>query len=161
MAKRFDYYAGYPGQQRTPKWVGVTLGSLFGGMTIISLALGIRLVIPPRTAEASTAQKPAVVAAAEAPALTVPAAAAAPMTVHSASSDEDGAAVMKGSRHGKHGGKHAKLSKKSKGGHSIALASNAPSSTPKYKRAQMFAKSVSGGRRDKRARDDLDKMLGL
>jgi len=157
MAKRFDYYAGYPAQQKTPKWVGVTLGSLFGGMTIISLALGIRLVLPPRTAEASVAQKPAAVAA---PLLAAAPVEASPMTVHTAT-DNDSATVAKSSRHGKHGGKQAKLSPKAKGGHSIALASNAPSKAPKYKRAQMFAKSVSGSRRDKRARDDLDKMLGL
>src|SRR5689334_3073022 len=56
--QKLDYYAGYPNQQRAPKWVGVTLGSLFGALTIVMLAVAIRLAMPPRQAEASVAPKP-------------------------------------------------------------------------------------------------------
>src|SRR5688572_30319175 len=55
MAKQFDYYAGYPNQQKTPKWVGVAIGSVFGCLTLMMLAVGIRVVMPARIAEASKA----------------------------------------------------------------------------------------------------------
>ncbi|MEO6952794.1 MAG: hypothetical protein ABI321_13385 [Polyangia bacterium] len=144
MSKPFDYYAGYPGQQATPKWVGVVIGSVFGGLLLITIGLGIRLVMPARTAQASVAPamapapvpQPALVAAAVADA---PAAAEAPAASRSA--------------HRSHG------HKVKKGGHAVAFGNAKNSKAPKYKKRQMFAKSVS--RKDKKARDDLDKMLGL
>ncbi len=150
MAKQLDYYAGYPNQQGTPKWVGVTLGSLFGGMTLIALAVGIRLAIPARTAEASMLPaKPQV----EAPVL--PAGQGAAEAVAQAQDESAVAPRAATSRtHQLHGGKRAHKA--------LALASHKPSKAEqKYKRTQLYAKSVAGSRRDKRARDDLDRMLGL
>ncbi len=159
MAKRFDYYAGYPSQQRTPKWVGVTLGSLFGGLTIIALAIGIRMVLPARSAEASAVQKQEVsaplLAAAPAEAPKVVAAAAVEQDDEAAPAPQKRSHVSRGKhRHGKAGRVALMSSKKA-----AKVAKAAPN--PKYKKAQVFAKSVAGGRRDKKARDELDKMLGL
>jgi hypothetical protein len=151
IMKPLDYYAGYPNQQKTPKWVGVTLGSLFGGLTIFMLAVGIRMVMPARTAEASVAPKPSptetpIVAPAPVAAVTPPVAdEAAPSALAPASSHRHhGAHAMKGTK-----GKRASV-----------MAAKAVEA-PKYKKAQVFAKHVSGGKRDKKARDELDKMLGL
>jgi len=147
MAKRFDYYAGYPNQQKTPKWVGITLGSLFGVLTLIMLGVGMRLVMPARTAEASVAP----VAQQTAPVVAAP----------SVEMDESALAVGSDSRSASHrSSRHHGKAKKSSHVASSKPAKQAPPSK-NYKKAQMFAKSVSGSRRDKRARDDLDKMLGL
>ena len=149
MMKRLDYYAGYPNQQRTPKWVGVTLGSLFGGLTIIALAVGIRMVMPARQAEASIAPKPAV----EAPIAPAQVAAVAPAAEAATPSELAPAPSSK-----RHHGAHAMKAKTGKHGAAIAVAKV---ESPKYKKAQVFAKRVSTNRRDKRARDDLDKLLGM
>lgn len=138
MGKPFDYYAGYPGQQATPKWLGVVLGGVFGSLLLVTLAVGIRLVMPARTAQASVA--PALTPAA----LPVVAVAAAEPVAEDAS-----IAPASQKAHRSHGHK----AKTRQGGHAVAAA------TPKYKKAQLFAKSVS--RKDKKARDDLDRMLGL
>lgn len=149
MAKQFDYYAGYPNQQRMPKWVGVAIGSIFGCLTLIALAVGIRTAMPARSAEASVLPpKP------QAPAAIVATNDAAPVV------DAEDATVQE--RVAKAHGKHQLRGAKGKKGHSIALMAKRPSKhDKKMKHAQMFAKSVAGGRRDKRARDDLDKILGL
>ena len=152
MAKRFDYYAGYPGQQRTPKWVGVTLGSLFGALTIVMLAVGIRIAMPPRKAEASVAPKPEPTT----PVLVAAAAPAQPTVTADKPASELGVARYAG--HGKH--RHDKKMKKGK----VALFAAKPAKAvpdARYKKAQVYAKSVSSNHRDKRARDELDKMLGL
>ena len=142
MGKPFDYYAGYPGQQATPKWLGVVLGSVFGGLLLVTLAVGIRLVMPARTALASVA--PAIAPAPQ-PVVAVAVAADA-----DAPADKDASMAPTSQKaHRAHG--HRAQPKQ--GGHAVATAS------PKYKKAQLFAKSVS--RKDKKARDDLDRMLGL
>jgi hypothetical protein len=145
MTKPLDYYAGYPNQQRMPKWVGVTLGSLFGGLTIFALAVGIRMVMPARSAEASMAPKPTpaetpVVAPAAEAAVTAPAAAPVPAP---------SALVPNNARHR---GSHVRAMK----------APRNPIADARYKKAQVFAKHVSGSNhRDKKARDELDKLLGM
>jgi hypothetical protein len=150
MAKKFDYYAGYPNQQRTPKWVGLAIGSVFGGLTLIALGVGIRMAMPARSAEASALfMKPT----AAAPVLAPEAAPVVAEVDDSAAVDEQ--APVKQRLHGKVG-------KKGKKGHSVALLSHRPTKADKkFKRAQVYAKGVATSRRDKRARDDLDKMLGL
>jgi hypothetical protein len=154
--QKLDYYAGYPNQQKAPKWVGVTLGSLFGGLTIVMLAVGIRIAMPPRQAEASVAPKPQaaepVVAAAPAPQDEAPVARA----------DRAPASELGVTRYSsRHHGKSAK-GKKSHG--KVAMFAKAPvrdASSPRYKKAAAYGKAVASNHRDKKARDDLDKMLGL
>ena len=149
MAKPLDYYAGYPSQQRMPKWVGVTLGSLFGGLMVVALALAIRLVMPARAAEASMAPK---AAPAE------PMAVAAPAMEPTIGKDEPRQRTVEQSSARSHSRHHGHASK------AVAKAQKAKPAKgdPRYKKAQMYAKSVSSSsRRDKRARDDLDKLLGM
>lgn len=147
MKKPFDYYAGYPGQQETPKWVGVTLGSLFGGMLLVAVGLGVHVFAPARSAQASTVAK-----ATESP-IAAPVVAAAPADeVAPAEAPIAAAPAVHKATHRAHG-KHVARAMK-------------PSSKPafartdaKFKKAQLYAKSVS--RRDKKSRDDLDRLLGL
>ncbi len=153
MMKRLDYYAGYPNQQRTPKWVGVTLGSLFGGRSRSSRVAsghphgdagapgGGEHGAEAPAAEAGRSSRPAKVAVATPAPETAPSKALADQS---------------SSKH--HRGSHAAKAKKGK--HAVAIAVAKPAS-PKYQKAQMFAKHVSGNRRDKKARDDLDKLLGM
>ena len=143
MSKPFDYYAGYPSQQRTPKWVGVTLGSIFGGLSLIALVVGIRLVVPAHKAEASVVPVKAQDSANAQPLL-----AAAKPADEVAPARTEAPRVRSAKHHGKQG--------------RIALASAKPQkSGVKYKKAQMFAKHVSSSRRDKHSRDEIDRMLGL
>jgi hypothetical protein len=153
MSKPIDYYAGYPNQQGMPKWVGITLGSLFGGMLLIAVAVGARLLWPARTAEASVA-RPA--PAADQPILApvaVPKVAAADKAAADTADEDDAGPATKHHHH--HHGKQLK--------HGKAVAMLGPSKhDAKYQHAQLFAKHVStGSRHDKKSRDDLDKLLGL
>ncbi len=151
MSKPIDYYAGYPNQHGMPKWVGVTLGSLFGGLLVVAVAVAIRLVMPPRSAQASVAQKAEVTAPVATPAPSAPAIAAADPTP----SDEP--VERYATRH--HGkakrGKHGKVAMYAKARPVKATPS------PRYAKAQVFAKSVSSSTRDRTSRDELDKLLGL
>jgi hypothetical protein len=162
MSKPFDFYAGYPNQQRAPKWVGITLGSVFGALTIFMAVVAIRMLMPQRSAEASMAPKAASVASAETTPGTAPVVAptGAPSepVVATAKAAADLAAVEPGSR-------LHKKNKKGKHGHLVAKLNrrmSAAPANPRYKKAQMYAKGVSASsHRDKRARDEMDKMLGL
>ena len=161
MSKPFDYYAGYPGQQKTPKWIGVVLGSLFGGMAIIAVAIAVRLVVPAHVAEAAMIKPTAPVVA---PALLAPVAPAVAANSYSPTSVDEANAVGTTAgadharrRHGK--GKHNKVARGA--GTKVAKAPKLKE-TKQYKHAQVYAKSISNAsHRDKRARADLDKMLGL
>jgi hypothetical protein len=155
MSQPLDYYAGYPNQQRMPKWVGVTLGSLFGGLLIVALAVAIRLVMPPRSAEASVAPKPEASAPVVAP--------SAPAPADPAVADDEPAspqpAAASPSSQGHHGkaksGKHGKMSRYAKA-RPVKATPN-----PRYAKAAAYGKSVSSSKRDRKSRDDLDKLLGL
>ena len=161
MSKRFDYYAGYPGQQGMPKWVGVTLGGVFGGIALLAIVIAVRMLWPAGVAQASLP----VVAAAHAAAPSAPLLADATparsdaMAPSVLGADDDRPPARVGKHRGKHrdrGGRYGKKAGR------VALAAAKPSKGGgKYKHAQVFAKQVSGSRRDKRARDDLDRMLGL
>ena len=141
MAKPFDYYAGYPGQQATPKWVGIVLGSVFGGLLLVAVGLGVHLLLPARAAQASVAPPAASVA---------PQALAAETVTDDLVAAEDDAPAPAHKALRSHGPARLKNA-----GRSAGVAK----SSPRYKKAQTFAKSVS--RKDKKARDELDKMLGL
>jgi hypothetical protein len=145
MAK-LDYYAGYPNQQRMPKWVGVALGSLFGGLLIVALAVAIRLVMPPRSAQASIAPKPEVSAPVAAP--------STPTDAVVAAEPEAPGRVAAPANPPQH-------SKSSRGkGVAKARPVKAPSN-PRYVKAQAYGKSVSSSKRNRKSRDELDKLLGL
>jgi hypothetical protein len=122
-------------------------------MLLIAVAVGARLVWPARVAEASVAHDPAppvdkpIVAPAAAPqvaAAEVPAA-------------NDDAAPAVGKHHHHHG-------KAMKHGKSVAMIGHGrpDKKDAHYQHAQLFAKHVStGSRRDKKSRDELDKLLGM
>jgi hypothetical protein len=149
MSKPMNYYAGYPNQQRTPKWVGITLGSLFGGMLIIAVAVGARLLLPARTAEASVARP---TPPTEHPIL---APVAAPQITAADDASADDAATVTAKHHHHHG-------KQLKHGKAVAMAAKSSKHDAKYQHAQLFAKRVAtGSRRDKKSRDELDKLLGM
>jgi hypothetical protein len=148
MSKPIDFYSGYPNQQRLPRWVGYTLGSLFGAMMLIAVSVGARLLWPARAAEAAVV-KPIAPPTAGQPLLAPPA--ATTNAVATAATDV-GAPRAVGKHH--HHGKHMKGA--------VALAAHRPSKADAhFKKAQLYAKHMSGSRRDKRARDDLDKLLGM
>jgi hypothetical protein len=155
MSKQFDYYAGYPNQRKTPKWIGVMLGSLFGTMALLVVAIGVRLLVPARVAEASDA-KP-VAAAPVTPEANTILAPAADATAAVATADADSSDVKASPvRRGK--GKHGKIAR----GAVAKAPAKAMKETKQYKHAQTFAKSVSASsHRDRKARAELDKMLGL
>ncbi len=155
MSKPFDYYAGYPGQRKTPKWIGIVLGSLFGTMALVVVAIGVRLLVPARVAQASVA-KPA--AASPETIVALAAVPATDSTVAGAGDETNDEAAQPDTRgHKRHGKRGVKL----------AQATKAPKipklkETKQYKRAQIFAKTVaSGSHRDRKARAELDRMLGL
>jgi hypothetical protein len=151
MAKPLNYYAGYPNQQQTPKWVGVAIGSIFAALTLVMVGVGIHIAFPASAVQASVAAGPET----ETPVAATPAV-GAPM-VAAAENDAvtaDEARPAKAGRASRHHGKTKKA------GHgAVRLAAHKPARSSK--KVQLFAKSASGSRRDKRARDDLDKMLGL
>ena len=143
MAKPLNYYAGYPNQQQTPKWVGIAIGSIFASLTLVMVGVGVHIAFPAKAALASVAPAPRTEA---------PVVAAADHAAALEGADESRPAkAARASRH------HGKTKKAGHG--AVRLAAHKPAKS--YKKVQLFAKSVSGSRRDKRARDDLDKMLGL
>lgn len=161
MSKPFDYYAGYPGQRKTPKWIGVVLGSLFGAMALIVVAIGVRLLVPARVAQASVAKPLAAAPSVDPVVDPVAAPAAATPASPVAVAGEPSVDAVPPRAHKRHG--HGSAGKHGKGARSVVVAKAAPlKETKQYKRAQVFAKTVaSGSKRDRKARAELDRMLGL
>ena len=148
--KKMDYYA-VQSPWRMPKWLGFTLGGIFGVIVIGSMITIVQLTKSPTP--------PPVVAVAAAPVAQAPAAApaAADTTVKATApvaSADDAAPVEKHARAGK---KHAAHGKKGK---MMASARKAPaSSMGAAQRQTILAKHDSKAKRNEK--DALDKLLGL
>ncbi len=137
--KRIDYYAQH-NPWKMPKWVGVTLGSVFGAVAVTALVLIVYLT---RSAHADT---PPAVAAAAVAAPSAPAQVGTPPPVQPEVAQPLVSAAAP---------KHAKASKaaksKVKATHNLAVA--------KQNRAAILARHDSHEKR--KQKDDLDRLLGL
>jgi hypothetical protein len=138
--KKIDYYAV---QQpwKMPKWLGVTLGGIFG-----VIALGSAVTAYELTKPVPKAPEVAAVAAPEAPAPTVTTPAATVMAKASVASNDSPAPARHASKHAKKASKRASKA--------IAKRGLTPA-----KSAAILAKHDSKEKR--RAKDNLDKLLGL
>ena len=146
--KKIDYYAVH-NPWRMPKWLGATLGGIFGVIVIGSMITIVQLTRSPTPPPvASVAMAPVAAPAAVAPVAATPAPAKA-VSAPVASAD-DAAPVAK-----KHAKKHAKAAK-----HGKMLASAKRSSDVSASQRQtIIAKHDSKSKRSDK--DALDKLLGL
>jgi hypothetical protein len=149
--KKMDYYA-VQNPWRVPKWLGFTIGGIFGVIVIGSMVTIVQLTKSPTP--------PPVVAVAAAPVAQNPAAApavAAPAVKASApvASADDAAPVGKHARAAK---KHAAHGKKGK---LLASAKHTPAAPTMgaAQRQTILAKHDSKSKRSEK--DALDKLLGL
>ena len=148
--KKIDYYA-VQNPWRMPKWIGATLGGIFGVIAIGSMLTIVQLTrspTPPPAPVVAVAPTAAPIAAAP-EATTATAKASAPVA-----SADDAAPVAK-----KHAKKHAAAHGKK--GKLLASAKRSPSgsSMGSAQRQTILAKHDSKGKRSDK--DALDKLLGL
>jgi hypothetical protein len=150
--KKIDYYAVH-NPWRMPKWLGATLGGIFGVIVIGSMITIVQLTKSPTP--------PPVVAVAAAPVAQAPTAApvaaaqtAVKATAPVASADDDGAVAphRASKKHAAAHGKKAKL---------LASAKHtpAPSMVGAAQRQTILAKHDTKSKRSEK--DALDKLLGL
>jgi hypothetical protein len=148
--KKIDYYAVH-NPWRMPKWVGATLGGIFGVIVIGSMITIVQLTKSPTP--------PPVVAVAAAPAVQAPAATpvaadapAVKATAPVASADDAAPAKRASKKHAAAHGKKAKL---------MASAKHSPSgsSLGAAQRQTILAKHDTKSKRIEK--DALDKLLGL
>ena len=136
--KKVDYYAVQQ-SWKMPKWLGLTLGGVFGVIVLGSAVAAYELTKPAPSAV------PEVAAAAAAPAVAAPVVTTvAPVTVTATSAPKSDAVA---SRHAKHGAKKSKH---------VTVASN---KAWHAKTNAILAKHDSKEKR--KAKDDIDKLLGL
>jgi len=150
--KKIDYYA-VQNPWRMPKWLGATLGGIFGVIVIGSMVTIVQLTKSPTP--------PPVVAVAAAPVAQSPTAApvaAAPTAVKAtapvASADDAAPAHRASKKHAAAHGKKAKLLASAK--HTPAPA---PSAIGAAQRQTILAKHDTKSKRSDK--DALDKLLGL
>jgi len=151
--KKIDYYA-QPQQWGMPKWVGYALGGLFA-----VIALGCIVVIVNLT-RATTPPAPPVVAVAAPVVAPEPAAAPAQAAPIAAAQSDDQPAPAKATRSA-HLSKRAKRLAKKHGRHTMlakASAKKAPALDDGKARAILAKRET---RQSRKAKDDLDKLLGL
>jgi hypothetical protein len=148
--KKIDYYAVH-NPWRMPKWLGATLGGIFGVIVIGSMITIVQLTKSPTP--------PPVVAVAAAPVVQAPTAApvaAAPTAVKAtapvASADDAVPAHRASKKHAAAHGKKAKLL-------ASAKHSPAPSTMGAAQRQTILAKHDTKSKRTDK--DALDKLLGL
>jgi len=145
MSRKIDYYAAP--SSGMPKWMGYMLGGVFAtiavGCVVVIFALTRDNTPPP-------AEKP-VVAAAAAP-VAAPAADPAPVAKAALATDEPAASAKLSKKAAKH------LAAKSKHGKRIMLAKHSTSIADDKARS-ILAKRDS--KQSRKAKDDLDKLLGL
>jgi hypothetical protein len=145
--KKIDYYAVHQ-PWRMPKWLGATLGGIFGFIVIISGVAIVKLTASPSVAAAAVAGLPSAMSAAQTPVATPAAqpAIAAPAPAQTAVAQTTAPAPAAAKHHGKHvaASHHAThvASKRFKGG-AVVLAN------AKHDRHKIGEK------------DALDKLLGL
>jgi hypothetical protein len=160
--KRIDYYA--PQQSwKMPKWLGATIGIIFGGIAIGSGFLILQLTQkPPIAAVGALAAAPTtavggVAVAPPAHPLSAPVAVSPPVSGEPTAVPEVADSRHHSSRHhGKHESKHAAQSSK------LAKATPAAKAAPAAsgaERGQILAKHDSKEKRHEK--DALDKLLGL
>jgi hypothetical protein len=152
--KKIDYYASQT-PWKMPKWIGATLGGIFG---VIAIGSGLLIF------QLTKANTPAPVAAVAAAPIAAPVAvaatappAAAPVAVaaQNPASADDSAQAADTKHHSK---KHAAKSKKASA--KLASAKKAPS--PSVSSAQRGTILAKHDTKDKRhEKDSLDKLLGL
>jgi hypothetical protein len=161
--KKFDYYA--PQQSwKMPKWLGATIGVIFGGIAIGSGFLILQLTKGPgmapmaavgALAPAASTGTGGVAATAPAHALSAPVAVSAPVSAEPTAVPEVADSRHHSSHHhGKHESRHSSKSAK------IAAKSSKPApavSSPE--RGQILAKHDTKQKRSEK--DALDKLLGL
>jgi hypothetical protein len=146
--KKVDYYA-IQQPWRMPKWLGLTLGGVFGAIAIGAGVLIVQLTKAPTPAPAAVAAAPAAPAVAQA----APEAAAA--AEPAANTEVAQAAPAKASsHHARHHDKHAKATKSAR----MATARHSTGLTDAKAHAILAKHDDRGKRRDK---DALDKLLGL
>jgi hypothetical protein len=149
VVKKMDYYA-VQNPWRMPKWLGFTVGGIFGVIVIGSMITIVQLTKSPTP--------PPVVAVAAAPVAQAPTPVAAAATVKATApvaSADDAAPVEKHARASK---KHAAHGKK---GRMLATAKRAPAapSMGVAQRQTILAKHDTKSKRNEK--DALDKLLGL
>ena len=144
--KKIDYYAVH-NPWRMPKWLGATLGGVFGVIVIGSMITIVQLTKSPTPPVVAVAAAPAV----QAPAV-APVAAAAPAVKAPVASADDAAPAKRASK------KHASHGKKGK---LLASAkhSSPASSMGAAQRQTILAKHDTKSKRQEK--DALDKLLGL
>jgi hypothetical protein len=101
--KKIDYYAVQM-PWRMPKWLGATLGGIFGFIVIISGVAIVKLTASPSVAAAAVAALPSSLPSASAPATTpeAKAAIAAPAPAQTAVAQTTAPAPAAAKHHGKH-----------------------------------------------------------
>ncbi len=152
MSRKIDYYAAP--SSGMPKWMGYVLGGVFA-----TIAVGCVVVIVALTRDNTPppAEKPVVAAAAEP--VAEPVADKAPVAKAAVATDERAAAPAKVSKKAAKASKASKrLAAKSKHGKRIMLAKHSTSQADDKARS-ILAKRDS--RQSRKAKDDLDKLLGL
>jgi hypothetical protein len=149
--KKIDYYAvQHP--WRMPKWLGATLGAIFGFILIVSGVAIVKLTRSPIVPVAAVAALPSTSAPAAAPA-TSPAAkpaAVAPAAAPAEVAEADTAPAPTGKHHGKH---HAASSRHA--------ASHAVASSKHLKASGVVLANAKHDNRKLKEKDALDKLLGL
>lgn len=150
--KKMDYYA-VQNPWRMPKWIGATLGGIFGVIVVGSMITIVQLTksnTPAPVAAVATA------AVATAPTAQAPAAAATVKATAPVASADDAAPVEK---HAKASKRHA--SSHGKKGKMLASAKHVPaaSSIGSAQRQTILAKHDTKAKRGDK--DALDKLLGL
>ena len=150
--KKIDYYA-VQNPWRMPKWLGATLGGIFGIIVIGSMVTIVQLT------KSNTPPVVAVAAApvAQAPTAAAPAAAAPSVKATAPVASADDAAPVE---------KHARASKKHAAAHAkkgklMASAKHAPAASTigSAQRQTILAKHDTKSKRNEK--DALDKLLGL
>lgn len=145
--KKIDYYA-VQNPWRMPKWLGATLGGIFGVIVIGSMITIVQLTKSPTPPPvAAVAAAPVAQAPAAAPVAAAPAAAKATAPV--ASADVAAPAHRASKKHAAAHGKKAKLMASAKAAPSIGAA----------QRQTILAKHDTKSKRSEK--DALDKLLGL
>lgn len=147
--KKVDYYA-VQGPWRMPKWLGFTLGGVFGVIAIGSVFAILSLTRPPAPPVAAVAAMAAPSTPAAEPAAQ-PTAAATPAPAAPAAEVAAAAPASRSSRHHKH------ASARHSSRHAVASRSSGISS----KRAKSILAKSENTRQNRKDKDALDKLLGL
>ena len=151
--KKIDYYA-VQNPWRMPKWLGATLGGIFGVIVIGSMITIVQLTRSPTPKPVAVVAVAPVAAPAAAAPVAAPAATADQATAPVAAADDAAPAKRHASK--KHAAAHSKKSKL------MASAKKSPSSGSTLGSAQrqtILAKHDTKGKRSDK--DALDKLLGL